>query len=498
MQFQGPVTILVPTNEAFAALGNETLASLVDQGGYLETVMANHFATALIPKIAMTNGQTIDSYGALNWSIAVLNEADVSVNGANLVQTDLLTNNAIVHVIDKVLLMDLFQIVYQSDSYTTFAMLADRVSLQLLMDDVGDNVTLFVPTNDAFDALGNVTLQALLQNDTSIMRLLSNHLVAGRLPTWNITEGASIPTLGDDGLELVFTMTSVAGQDILVNGEARMWYVDYWASNGVFHGIDQVLFVNDLNLSIGTSAPSWVPWTAATWSPATVSSMAPAPALASTLVGGDETMTPTMASIVLVYDNTSPAPNPAGTSDAFGTPSTLAPTFATATAALPNANTMSDGANPLNESTSVGSMYSTPVDTPIVIMRNVMSTTVVDYPLNGSVRIDSNQSITYLPNSGFVGQDRMVFEICDAGSLNDAIIVKQADGSSPCLFQEVVIVVHVATNQAATGSAANGKASGTVESGSNSTTERAVSSSVQFSNAKSLWMLMLSFGVIFY
>jgi uncharacterized surface protein with fasciclin (FAS1) repeats len=98
----GQFTVLAPTDEAFAALGQDTIDALLADPEQLATVLRNHVLPS--PQDAelisiMTNLLTID--GA---SLPVVIDGDVvTIAGATVVTADIAADNGIIHVIDVVL-----------------------------------------------------------------------------------------------------------------------------------------------------------------------------------------------------------------------------------------------------------------------------------------------------------------------------------------------------------------------------------------------------------
>jgi uncharacterized surface protein with fasciclin (FAS1) repeats len=97
----GPYTVFAPTNEAFAALGEETLAAVLADRALLTDILLYHVAAGELvaadvlsrSSITMANGETV-----------TVNAGAVEVNGAGIVATDIMAGNGVVHVIDAVLL----------------------------------------------------------------------------------------------------------------------------------------------------------------------------------------------------------------------------------------------------------------------------------------------------------------------------------------------------------------------------------------------------------
>ena len=104
LQGKGPFTLFAPTNAAFAALPEGTVASLLlpENKDKLVKILTYHVIPARVPASAIktmmaktVNGKEI--------SIKVTDKG-VSVDGAKVVKTDVFGSNGVIHVIDKVLL----------------------------------------------------------------------------------------------------------------------------------------------------------------------------------------------------------------------------------------------------------------------------------------------------------------------------------------------------------------------------------------------------------
>jgi len=96
--------------------------------------------------------------------------------------------------------------------------------------------TVFAPTNEAFAALPEGTLESLLkpENKDQLVAILTYHVVAGKVMSTDLSEGMTAPTV--NGAEITITLADGAK----VNG-ANIAAADVEASNGVVHVIDQVI-----------------------------------------------------------------------------------------------------------------------------------------------------------------------------------------------------------------------------------------------------------------
>ena len=102
MNVDGPWTVFAPTNEAFAALPDGVLESLIADPAALTAVLLYHvapgelFAADVVglSEITMADGNTVD----------IMVNGGVKVNDANVIATDVDARNGVVHVIDAVLI----------------------------------------------------------------------------------------------------------------------------------------------------------------------------------------------------------------------------------------------------------------------------------------------------------------------------------------------------------------------------------------------------------
>jgi uncharacterized surface protein with fasciclin (FAS1) repeats len=97
--------------------------------------------------------------------------------------------------------------------------------------------TVFAPTDDAFAALPEGTVETLLkpENQEQLQAVLLYHVVSGKIMASDIGSGASPATLQGQNIDVVGTATGVT-----VNG-ANVVAADIETSNGVIHVIDAVI-----------------------------------------------------------------------------------------------------------------------------------------------------------------------------------------------------------------------------------------------------------------
>ncbi|MDI9887120.1 fasciclin domain-containing protein [Streptomyces sp. HNM0645] len=98
-----------------------------------------------------------------------------------------------------------------------------------------DGITLFAPTNDAFAKIPKAQLDAVLNDQEQLKKLLTYHVVGTEVTVDRLPDGR-FKTL--EGAELA---TSGSGDSFKVNGSAAILCGDVPTSNAVVHIVDQVL-----------------------------------------------------------------------------------------------------------------------------------------------------------------------------------------------------------------------------------------------------------------
>lgn len=102
---EGPFTVFAPTDDAFAALPEGTVESLLqpENKDQLVSILTYHVVPGKT-KSADLAGQTISVATVNGADVAVDGTDGVTVNGANVVQADIWTSNGVIHVIDAVIM----------------------------------------------------------------------------------------------------------------------------------------------------------------------------------------------------------------------------------------------------------------------------------------------------------------------------------------------------------------------------------------------------------
>jgi uncharacterized surface protein with fasciclin (FAS1) repeats len=135
---------------------------------------------------------------------------------------------------------DIVDTAMAAGSFTTLAKALQAADLVDTLKGQGP-FTVFAPTDEAFAKLPPATLNELLkaENKQKLQRILSYHVVAGRLSSSDVVKLRTAKAVSGD----TFHITANGGTVRVDN--ARVVKTDIPASNGVIHVIDTVMIPDD-------------------------------------------------------------------------------------------------------------------------------------------------------------------------------------------------------------------------------------------------------------
>jgi uncharacterized surface protein with fasciclin (FAS1) repeats len=118
----------------------------------------------------------------------------------------------------------------------TFNTLVAAVTAAGLVDTLkGEGpFTVFAPTDEAFAKLPEGTVEGLLADIPTLTKILTYHVVAGKVMSTDLSDGMTAPTV--EGSEI--TISTMDGVKI---NESTVTTADIETSNGVIHVIDTVM-----------------------------------------------------------------------------------------------------------------------------------------------------------------------------------------------------------------------------------------------------------------
>ena len=244
-------TVFAPTNDAFAALGEETINALLGNIEQLTDILLYH----VVPNIA---ADSIDATALYGKAIGMANEAttaidirdgELYVNESKVIIRDIAATNGIIHVIDAVLVPEaeedagapagtIVDIAAADPQFSTLVTALEAADLVAALDDETATFTVFAPTNDAFAALGDETINALLADVPTLTNILTYHVIGEQAvdaETAISLNGSDVEMLNGESVSV-----TVQGDTLYINDSAVI-VADVLASNGIIHVIDTVL-----------------------------------------------------------------------------------------------------------------------------------------------------------------------------------------------------------------------------------------------------------------
>ena len=102
MNGEGPFTVFAPTNDAFAALPEGALDSLLADKDALTGVLTYHVVSGAVMSEAVVGMSSADTLAGA--AVAVDASDGVKVGGATVIEADIKASNGVIHIIDAVMM----------------------------------------------------------------------------------------------------------------------------------------------------------------------------------------------------------------------------------------------------------------------------------------------------------------------------------------------------------------------------------------------------------
>ncbi len=272
-------TVFAPTDDAFAALGSDTISELLANPDQLRDILLYHVigGNSVDSQTAISlAGGTVDAANGTSLAIS-LQGADLFINASAVTTADITATNGIIHVIDAVLipgqadtsanvgnnggdtggttdgtsdggentgagddhnLLNLVDTAVAAGSFNTLAAALAATGLDTVLADDTQTYTVFAPTDAAFAALGQDTINALLSDTDTLKDILLYHVIGGTaVEAKTAVSLAGTKITAANGAEFALSLN---GGNLFVN-LSQVTATDVLASNGVIHVIDTVL-----------------------------------------------------------------------------------------------------------------------------------------------------------------------------------------------------------------------------------------------------------------
>ncbi|REL29526.1 fasciclin domain-containing protein [Thalassotalea euphylliae] len=246
-------TVFAPTDDAFAILGSDVIATLLANPDVLSSILLQHVVTGSVDSVTAytLNGQSATTASEAMIDILINPDTDMlTVGGANVVMKDIYTTNGIIHVIDAVIVGDvevptppgsIVEVAVGAGSFTILVTALQATGLDTVLADTDTDFTVFAPSDAAFAKLGDATISALLADPDTLSDILLYHVISGS----EIKRDAALTVAQSADKKVIMANSdmaalSISGSDLFIN-DSVVSTADVMASNGVIHVIDSVI-----------------------------------------------------------------------------------------------------------------------------------------------------------------------------------------------------------------------------------------------------------------
>jgi transforming growth factor-beta-induced protein len=239
---EGPFTVFAPTDDAFAKLPAGTVEELLKPENLeqLKNILLYHVVSGEVMAEDVVELQ--EATTLLGEKVMVkVDMGNVYINDAQVIITDIMTSNGVIHVIDTVILppaklSDIVDTAVADGRFTTLVAAVQAAGLVETLKGEGP-FTVFAPTDDAFAKLPAGTVETLLkpENLQQLTNILLYHVVSGRVMA------ADVVTLDKAETVLGPSVKIMVDDDMVMINDAQVIITDVEASNGIIHVIDTVI-----------------------------------------------------------------------------------------------------------------------------------------------------------------------------------------------------------------------------------------------------------------
>ncbi|CEM03408.1 unnamed protein product [Vitrella brassicaformis CCMP3155] len=281
---ESELTLFAPTDEAFSALPEAVLDSIVSNNTLLREVLLYHVVQSVALATDLPEGETtVESLQGD--SLVIRKEGDVvTVNGeeaATVVQADVAASNGVVHVIDAVLVppgitlgegpttapaleagdeeaaaapkespkdakapggdtpmqQTVLSIIENGEQTTQLKALLETYEIADYLEP-GEVYTVFAPTDEAITQVDPATFERIATDDALATAVLQYHVVRGALGTQELAaqDGGELETLEGSMLPIV-----VDGDNLTVGGFPLVLDSEQQGTDGYVHLLQGVL-----------------------------------------------------------------------------------------------------------------------------------------------------------------------------------------------------------------------------------------------------------------
>jgi len=187
----GHFTVFAPTDEALAKLDKRTGEQLMSGGGCAGTILKSHILpNVLCSGVIQGRARTNNLLGDL-----VLLERDnkntLSVEGVELIMTDIMATNGVVHVVSDVIIPSAAQRLSDVLKQRKLTKLLTMLESAKLVEELEGltNSTIFLPSAEAFAQLPQPFTEMLAAEPANLLEFILRHVGTPMIPTASLANG---------------------------------------------------------------------------------------------------------------------------------------------------------------------------------------------------------------------------------------------------------------------------------------------------------------------
>lgn len=245
LQGEGPFTVFAPTDQAFSNLLTEIgQTDIYDiPKDILKEVLLYHVVPLNVPSKSISDGEVATLQGS---NIMISTMDGIKINNASVIMPyDVTASNGVIHTVDQVLVPEsvaqfvntILEPAFFNKNFSKLVMAASKADLITTILETPE-LTIFAPTNDAFEASG---INPETIDAETLTAVLTYHVVPSKVMSSQIpSETATV-----NGNKLHF---SVLNNVSYINGNTQITGVDIESGSGVVHVIDKVVIPPSGNL----------------------------------------------------------------------------------------------------------------------------------------------------------------------------------------------------------------------------------------------------------
>jgi uncharacterized surface protein with fasciclin (FAS1) repeats len=277
-------TVFAPSDAAFALLGDDAIAALLDDADALANILLYH----VVSDVTVLQDDAVTIAQSDNKMVTMTNQqmASLSLSGSTLyvnksaVSTaNVMADNGVIHVVDQVILpptakdeptMSIVDVAVANPDFSTLVDALTAADLVTTLADETATFTVFAPTNAAFAKIDATALGGLLADTDALTNVLLKHVISGtevNALSAYAANGAMVETASGEDVSIAlvnFTATTNDETDeVAYDALTEMLVGGMNSSNS---GLTLYVFDNDL----GTSGSVCNDACATTWPPVLV------------------------------------------------------------------------------------------------------------------------------------------------------------------------------------------------------------------------------------